>query len=222
MNIKMKTTNNFNLSLLGSVLLAAFIFTSVDAAPLTVTKTFAAPEVLNDFDLNNSFDEVEAAVNDNDGSIGINTTAIADHETRISAGSIATVTLAFSNTLISTFSDVLSIAITAPAAGFVHVSATGVIQLNGKTNTSSGDFASVRVGVTNLAASTPDTFNSIRFFRNGVDGAGSYEIPYSVQGVFGVGVGSNTFFISALENGGSGSGRIFQNQLTVTFHAAQM
>ena len=66
MNIKMKATNNTNISFLGAVLLAGCLFTSANAANLAVTKTFVDTEVLNAADLNNSFTEVEAAVNDND------------------------------------------------------------------------------------------------------------------------------------------------------------
>ena len=70
MNIKMKTTNNFNLSLLGTVLLAASIFTSVDAASLTVTNDFVNLQVLSATDLNLNFTETETAVNDNNSRIG--------------------------------------------------------------------------------------------------------------------------------------------------------
>ena len=63
MNIKMKATNNINLSLLGTVLLASCLFTSAGAAPLTVTNTFEHGKVLTADELNTNFGEVEAAVN---------------------------------------------------------------------------------------------------------------------------------------------------------------
>lgn len=69
MNIKMKVTNNTNISFLGAVLLVGCLITSANAANLAVTKAFVDTEVLNAADLNGSFTEVEAAVNDNDARI---------------------------------------------------------------------------------------------------------------------------------------------------------
>jgi hypothetical protein len=72
MNIQiknMKTKNDTSISLTGAVLLTAFIFTSVEAAPLTVTNTFADGDVLTAGELNTNFGEVETAVNDNDTNI---------------------------------------------------------------------------------------------------------------------------------------------------------
>ncbi len=69
MNIQMnnmKTKNDISILLTGAVLLTAFIFTSVEAAPLAVTNFFVDGNVLTADELNTNFGDVEAAVNDND------------------------------------------------------------------------------------------------------------------------------------------------------------
>ena len=83
MNIQMKNKNDISISLAGAVLITAFIFTSVEAAPLTVTNTFADGNVLTAGELNTNFGDVETAVNDNNINVGNNATSIADNITAI-------------------------------------------------------------------------------------------------------------------------------------------
>lgn len=65
----MKTNNEFSFSLTGAVLLTAFIFSSVEAGPLTVTNTFTDGNVLTADELNTNFGDVKTAVDDNDARI---------------------------------------------------------------------------------------------------------------------------------------------------------
>jgi len=189
-----------------------------------------AGTVTDDYDVANTtltatmMNNIKAAVNDNDSNISTNASDIVTNTNNINsivANAVATAELT-SFTLVTNYTDVLSLTINAPAAGYVHVTATGMIQLSGKTNASSSEFASVYVGVTNAANTTPLSSNFTRFYRNGTDGTGSYNIPYSAQGVFPVTEGSNTLYIVGRENGGSGSAGIWYNRLTATFQATQM
>ncbi len=83
MNVIMKATDNINLSLLGTVLLASCLITSAGAADLTVTNTFVDGNVLSAGELNTNFDDVKTAVDDNNTKIGANTTDITSNASNI-------------------------------------------------------------------------------------------------------------------------------------------
>ncbi len=89
MNVIMKATDNINLSLLGTVLLASCLFTLAGAAPLTVTNTFVDGNVLSAGELNTNFGDVKTAVDDNNTKIGDNTESIGANATAIGVNSTA-------------------------------------------------------------------------------------------------------------------------------------
>ena len=83
-----------------------------------MTKTFVDTEVLNAADLNNSFTEVEAAVNDNDTRISSISTPLLFASTELGSGTSVTATTSL---------EINSMAITIPEDGFITISGTAFI-----------------------------------------------------------------------------------------------
>ena len=80
---KITIANSIKASIIGFVVGSTCIVSGVLATDLTVTKTFTDGEILTAADLNNTFDEVEAAVTDNHNRILSNELDIGNHEVRI-------------------------------------------------------------------------------------------------------------------------------------------
>lgn len=79
---QLKLTNNKGI-LFGAL---AFISCSTAmAASLTTPNTFSAGQAISSSSMNQNFNAVETAVNDNNSNIGTNTSAIAGHSTRITS-----------------------------------------------------------------------------------------------------------------------------------------
>jgi len=104
-----------------------------------------------------------------------------------------------------------SITIDAPADGFVFVTASGMVQLAGKTD---DGYSSIRVAVSETESL--EAANATRFYL-GASISGNYEIPYAVTRLFPVSRGSNRFFLVAVEDGAVGTGQLFFNRLTALF-----
>jgi hypothetical protein len=224
------TTKKITFSIFGIVLGIMCTLQVVMGANLTIQKSWNPDEVLTADDLNTNFTDTETAINTKQDRVtgtctGSAITAINENGTVACGSNLASGIASAENNniaLTNTYSNILSITVSAPAAGYVHVVATGMIELLNKTNATSSDYASVYVGVTNEPNAAPTAGNLTRFYRSGLDGTGSYNVPYTAQSLFPVAAGDNTFYIVGVENGGSGSGTLFFNRLTVTFHGNSM
>ena len=167
-------------------------------------------------DVNDNFTAVETAVNDNDDRIDANESNIVDINTELdSVPGVAFVKQASSASLTGSYSNIMSITVNVPSSGYVFTTATGMIQVSNKTSSSSSDYCSVYVGMSDASNTNPDTYT--RFYISGIGPSGSFNIPYSVQHVYPVTTGSNTFYLVGIENGGSGSAGVWYSQITAIF-----
>lgn len=202
--------------MLTTLSIAALCAGSALAGNVTIPHNFQAgtPAVADNVDQN--FEAVRVEVNDNNSRINTNASDIIDITTELdSTPGIAYVLQSGSSGLTSSYTNIMSVTIDAPATGFVFVTATGMIQLSGKTNSSSSEYGSIYVGMSSTSNGTP--VSRTRFYISGTGPSGSFEIPYGVQNVFPVSTGSNTFYLVGLENGGSGTGTVWFSQLTAIF-----
>ena len=230
--------------MLTTLSIAALCAGSALAGNVTIPHNFQAgtPAVADNVDEN--FEAVRVEVNDNNTRISTNASNITTNTTNISTNASAVTTnrnsissnaaniiditteldsmpgIAFvqqsgSAALTSSYANIMSVTINAPSTGFVFVTATGMIQVSGKTNNGANEYSSVYVGMSDVSNTSPDS--RTRFYISGIGPSGSYEIPYSVQNAYPVNAGSNTFYLVGIENGGSGSGAIYFSQMTAIF-----
>ena len=115
----------------------------------------------------------------------------------------------------TTYGTMGSVAINAPAAGYVLVLTSGDIQLSSKAV---GAYSSVIVGVSNNTTS-PAASNYIRFYLSADPLSGSFNIPFTAHGIFSVSAGSNTFYTLARNDGqtSSGSAGLWYGRITAIF-----
>jgi len=224
-------TSKIRLALIVAVLSTGSPLSVSLASDLAVTKTWAGGEVLLANDLNTNFTDTETAVNSKQNRVtgtcsGTAITAINANGTVACAttlvNGITSVDSSPLTGLVSTYTDKLQISVNVPADGYVHVIATGMINLTGKTNASVSDFASVYVGVTNSAGTSPLSGNYTRFSRSGTDATGDYSIPYTAQAVFQVLSGTRFFYLTGKNDGGSGTASLWYNRIVVTYHGSTM
>ncbi len=172
------------------------------SAEVSVPNTFTAGESASAAEVNENFTALKDGVNANMQKLS----------------GVSTISLDKSSVLTGSYTDQISITITAPSDGYVFVTANGVIST--KTSVAVSDyFTSTNVGVTNASATSPENENKIRFYYRGKD-YHSYSMPYSVQGVFPVSSGENTFYLVA--KGSQLDTKLFYNRLTATFHASEL
>ncbi|MBI5043168.1 MAG: hypothetical protein HZC10_04930 [Nitrospirae bacterium] len=133
---------------------------------------------------------------------------------------VKTASLGASATLTGSYSNVGSLTVTAPTAGFVQLTATGMAEILGKTN---AGYFFLYVGLTDTSSGIPAEGNFTRFYLTDTATpaavTANYNIPYSVHSVFPVAAGANTFYLVALETGSpsGGSGRLWYNRITAIF-----
>ena len=163
--------------------------TVIAYAAVTVPNTFSSGTTISSTEVNNNFTALGNAM---------------------PAGKTAEAT---SLALGGTYSNIITLPITAPTAGYVFLTANGMLQLSGKTT---AGYSSIYVGITNVSGGSPASNNYTRFYLDSSQ-AGSYEIPYGVHAIFPVTAGLNTFYLVGIENGTSGSGAAYFNRLTVLF-----
>ena len=220
--------------------LISVVFVSVTspawAGSVTVPNTFVSGTPAKASEVNDNFSAVKSAVNDNDGRITTNTTNISNKQDRvigtcppgrsirvISANGLVTCEPDNSSavksinsgtyTLTDSYTDAASISVNVPANGYVLVMASGMIQLTAK---SAGFYSSIYVGVSQYTNTAPTASDYTKFYLD-QNQVGSYEIPYSVQGLFQVTTGAYTFYLEGRNNGTSGSGTLFYSRLTALF-----
>ena len=105
-----------------------------------------------------------------------------------------------------------SVTITAPASGgFVLVIASGMVQVTGKTT---AGYCSAFVGVS--TSGTTMTFYT-RFYLSAEVSAGSYNIPWSVHGIFPVSAGAVTFYTVGRNDGTVGTAQLYFGNMTAIF-----
>ena len=100
-----------------------------------------------------------------------------------------------------------SLVLNAPGAGFALVTASGMIQ----ASRAAGATTSAYLGVSSTSA-TLVSGSYTRLYMSSTVAAGTYEIPYSVQGLFPVSQGANTLYLV-----GQGAATTYFNRMTVTF-----
>jgi hypothetical protein len=127
---------------------------------------------------------------------------------------VVTADIGTTSSLGASYADYGSVAVTAPTSGSVFVMSSGLIQITGH---SSGSFSSVRVGVTDASATLSSTNATTRLFVSTQDAVSSHEVPYAVHGVFPVSAGAHTFYLIAEEDGASGTGTLYFNNLVAIF-----
>lgn len=142
------TTNKIRFSVIGILLGTVFTVPVAIGGDLTVTKTWSSGNTLTAQDLNNNFNDVEAAVNDNDSRITQNKSVSKVDRTICGSGSVCP-----SDTLTTTASTVTSVTINAPSSGKVIVSFSGQYNIS-HANGAFNQFC-VEIGTDPSAAPTP-------------------------------------------------------------------
>ena len=224
-------TNNRKVSVVGIVLSALLPVQIAFGSSLTIPNSWITDDTLFATDLNKNFDDTATAVNSKQdrvtGTCSSNAIAsINANGTVVCAATltngIKTVTMSPISNLPNTDTDLLNFAVNIPAAGYVHVVLTGIIDIQGKTNNTSADFSRVYVGVTDTSGTSPLNGNFTVFYRSGTDATGAYDIPYTVQAVFTVPSGTRTFYLVARNDGGSGTATLYYNRMTITYHGSNL
>ncbi len=187
---------NTKQKLIFSTLAAFFTATTLCAGEVTIPNTFTANTKAKASEVNANFTAVKTAVDDNAHMTGI---AI---ETLAASGEISRD---------NTNNDIYSLTINAPADGYMHVLATGTIEVQ-KLNTNDSILS------VSLASQT-DYMNGYTLRLNS-DYGGYYSSQYALQGVLSVTKGIHTYTISALDIGSDVllNKTITNNTLTAIFY----
>jgi hypothetical protein len=144
---------------------------------------------------------------DSDKLDGVNSTVL--------MGGFDAQTITGSTSLTTTVTDVATITVDAPSAGFVILTGNGMFTANHTSGTA--DF--LRVWLTTASGTT--NFDNLTFHEVPSSApTGNYSVPLSITRIFPVVAGPNSFYMTADAN--SGAGGLNRHNLTGIFSSTQL
>ena len=176
---------------------------------LTIPHEFSAGATAKASEVNANFDKVKESVDGNSENIENLTMRMSGIK------SIEPATL----TLSTTVQNLDSITINAPADGQVHILSTGLITAYNNPNKTTMVFT----WITDESDGTLNDLTAPLQLYMGTNESGFKYQRYTMQRVYTVSKGENTFYVRGLKSGTSNdTGTLTYNRLTATFHASEL
>ncbi len=170
-------------------------------AAVTIPNSFADGDVISAAKMNANFAAVKAAVDTNESAVASLQTAQPGAAQVLGTTAVTSVG--------TTLSSVLSLDVTAPAAGYVVVTAAGEAQLIHTSGTATNID---ELGIGPSATSLP-TIDQVDIQMPSAAASGIYDQAFSVTRVFPVSAGTTTFYLDAVKSAG---GSINLNNMRMT------
>jgi hypothetical protein len=214
--------------------------TTLYSGEVTIPNTFTANSKAKASEVNANFTAIKTAINDNADDIIANKNKLSILENNLTkqASDIESKTKTFTNiafykidsvdakdNLIENYTLAGYVTIQVPSNGYIHVLATGYIDIPPNTDYDPNVF-DTKITIALTTDETPREWNyeynnTISYKTNFISNNRNHiSIPYSIQGVFSVAVGEHDFFIMVSESSSSLPGKgakLLNNYVTATY-----